>query len=104
MIYKTLHRKPKIEQHKPREKPGMNACSTNGTRRVTVVTNPVISHTWGMDGILITANATYPWSFMIQIFSIGDKAMKKIITMIIYKLKLLTLIYSTIVYNVITVI
>jgi hypothetical protein len=30
--------------------------------------------------------------------------MKKIITMIIYKLKLLTLIYSTIVYNVITVI
>jgi hypothetical protein len=53
-IYKTLHRKINIEQHEPHQKSGgelrcsgrvNSSCSTNGTRRVTLVTNhPVISH------------------------------------------------------------
>ena len=27
-----------------------SSCSTSGTRRVILVTNPVISHEWGKDG------------------------------------------------------
>jgi hypothetical protein len=51
MIYKTLHRKLKIEQHEPKLKPWMNsgdpealAVPAPGNRRVTLVTNPVIIH------------------------------------------------------------
>jgi hypothetical protein len=36
MICKALHRNLKIEQHKP-------FCPTRGTRRVTLVRNPMIS-------------------------------------------------------------
>ena len=41
-VHKTLHRKQKIEQHEP----GMlhRSCSTCNTRRITLVTNPVINH------------------------------------------------------------
>jgi hypothetical protein len=28
---------------------GSSCCSTLGTRRITLVTNPVISHEWGKD-------------------------------------------------------
>jgi len=47
MIYKTLHRKLKIDQLEPHKKPELNSgvsegevcsCSTNGTCRVTLVT------------------------------------------------------------------
>ena len=33
-----------------------SSCFTCGTRRVTVVTNLVISHEWGKNGIVITTN------------------------------------------------
>jgi hypothetical protein len=36
-----------------------------------LVTNPVISHEWGKDRIVITTNGTYPWSFVTQIFRNG---------------------------------
>ena len=36
MIYKMLHRKLQIDLR----------CFTSGTRRVTLVTNPVLSHEW----------------------------------------------------------
>ena len=39
-------------------------CSTCGTRHVTLVTNPVTSHGWGKNGIVITTNRTYSWSFV----------------------------------------
>ena len=38
--------------------------SINGTRCVTLVTNPMINHEWGKDRIVIKTNRTYPWSFM----------------------------------------
>jgi hypothetical protein len=53
MIYKILHRKPKIEQHEPHWKPEMklgvpeevsNFCFTGGTCQATLVINPVKSH------------------------------------------------------------
>ena len=57
MIYKTLHRKLKIEQHGPHLKPWMNSlrwsrrrsssCFVLGNRRITLVINPVISHLLG---------------------------------------------------------
>ena len=40
-----------------------SSCSTSDTRRFTLVTNPVISHEWGKDRIVITTNGTYPGSF-----------------------------------------
>jgi hypothetical protein len=53
MIYKTPHRKPKIEQNE-RDKKNRGEfrysgsvssyCFTSGTRRVTLVTNPVINN------------------------------------------------------------
>ena len=47
-IYKTLHRKQKIEQHKLNNG-GMvrSSCPTSRTRRVTLVANPVISYECG---------------------------------------------------------
>jgi len=56
MIYKTLHRKLKIEQHNPHQKPDLNARVQEGQAvpapqvapvlliHVTLSTNPVISH------------------------------------------------------------
>ena len=52
MIYRTLHRKWKIEQHEPHDKNkgdlrcsgGSSSCSTIGTCRVTLLINPMISH------------------------------------------------------------
>ena len=43
-------------------------CSTSGTRRVNLVTNPVISNEWGEDREMFTTSGTYSWSFVTQIF------------------------------------
>ena len=37
-----------------------------GTRCVTLVTKPMISHQWANDLIVITTHATYPWSIVTQ--------------------------------------
>ena len=42
--------------------------SASGTRRVNLVTNPVISHGRGKDREVFTTSGTYPWSFVTQIF------------------------------------
>ena len=49
-----------------------SSCSTSGTRRVNLVTNPVISHEWGKDREVFTTSGTYPWSFVTQIFHSGQ--------------------------------
>ena len=36
-----------------------SSCSTSGTRRVNLVTNPVISHEWGKDREVFTTSETY---------------------------------------------
>ena len=51
---------------------GKSSCSTSGTRRVDLVTNPVISHEWGKDREVITTSGTYTWSFVTQIFQNGQ--------------------------------
>ena len=48
-----------------------NSCSTSGTRRVNLVTNPVISREWGKDKEVFTTSGTYPWSFVTQRFHNG---------------------------------
>ena len=48
------------------------SCSTSGTRRVNIVTNPVISHEWGKDRVVFTTSRTYPWSCVTQIFHSGQ--------------------------------
>jgi hypothetical protein len=40
------------------------SCSTSGTRRVNLVTNPVITHEWGQDREVFTTRGTYLWSFV----------------------------------------
>ena len=75
MIYKILNRKLQTEQHelhkkKAEMKPGsdvIKSCSTNSNRR-TIVTNSVINHEWGNDGIMITPIGIYPLLFVTQIF------------------------------------
>jgi hypothetical protein len=47
-----------------------SSCSTSGTRRVNLVTNPVLSHEWGKE--VFTTSGTYPWSFVTQIFHNGQ--------------------------------
>jgi hypothetical protein len=48
-----------------------SSCSASGTRRINLVTNPVISREWGKDQEVFTSG-TYPWSFVIQIFHSGQ--------------------------------
>ena len=43
-----------------------SSCSISATRRVNLVTNPVISHEWGKDLEVFTTSGTYPWSFLIH--------------------------------------
>ena len=45
-----------------------SSCSISGTRRVNLVTNPVISREWGKDREVFTTIGTYPWSFVTPIF------------------------------------
>jgi hypothetical protein len=49
-----------------------SSCSTSGTRRVNLVTNPVISRECGQDREVFTTSGTYPWSFVTQIFHNGQ--------------------------------
>ena len=49
-----------------------NSCSTSGTRRVNLVTNPMISHEWGKDLEIFTTSGTYLWSFLTQILHNGQ--------------------------------
>ena len=66
MIYKTLRRKQKIEQHEPTKNRSefrcsgrvSSSCFTSGPRRLTVVTNPVISHECAKDRIVNITNGT----------------------------------------------
>jgi hypothetical protein len=48
------------------------SCSTSGTCRVNLVTNPVISHELGKDREIITTSGTYPLSFVTQLFHSGQ--------------------------------
>jgi len=50
----------------------LSSCSTCDTRRIALVTNPVISHKWEKDRIVITTDGTYPWLFVTQIFRNGS--------------------------------
>jgi len=59
-----------IEQNEP-IKAGVNSSapevpslSVAHVRLVSFVTNPLISHVWGTNGIAITANGTYQWSLL----------------------------------------
>jgi len=49
-----------------------SSCSTSDTRRVNLVTNPMISHERGKDREVLTTSGTYPWSFVTQIFHDGQ--------------------------------
>jgi len=49
-----------------------SSCSTSYTCRVTLVTNPVISHERGKDREVFTTSGAYPWSFVTQIFHYGQ--------------------------------
>jgi hypothetical protein len=49
-----------------------SSCSTGGTRRVNLVTNPVINSESGKDREVFTTSGTYPWSFVTQIFHNGQ--------------------------------
>jgi len=45
-----------------------SSCFTSGTRRVNLVTNPVISREWGNNREVLTTSGTYMWSFVTHIF------------------------------------
>ena len=42
-----------------------SSCPTSDTRRVNLVTNPVISHERGKDRGVFTTSGTYPWSLSV---------------------------------------
>ena len=48
-----------------------SSCFTSGTRRVNLLTNPVINHERGKDREVFTTGGTYPWSIATHIFYIG---------------------------------
>jgi hypothetical protein len=48
------------------------SCSTSDTRRVNLVTNPMISHEQGKDREVFTISGTYHLSFVTQIFHYGQ--------------------------------
>jgi hypothetical protein len=43
-----------------------NSCTTRGTRRVILVTNPVISHEWGKGHIVIITNVDFHMFYLIS--------------------------------------
>jgi hypothetical protein len=45
----------------------ISSCSTSGTRRVNLVTNPVINRECGKNREVLTTSGTYPWSFVTDI-------------------------------------
>ena len=52
-----------------------SSLPTSGTRRVNLVTNPVINR--GKDREVFTTSGTYPWSFVTQIFHNGQPSHAK---------------------------
>ena len=88
-ICKTLHRKLQIEPLEPylqtrgehmSSRRVDSSCFSSCTRRVTLITNPVISHESGKDRIVITTSGTYQWSFVTRIFRNGQPNHVKIST------------------------
>jgi hypothetical protein len=72
---RTMQKAKKMRNSDPHQKTGSepgcswrvsSSCSTSGTRRVNLVTNPVISREWGKDWEVFTTSGTYPWSFVIM--------------------------------------
>ena len=51
-----------------------SSCSASCTRRINLVTNPVISREWGKDQEVFTTNETYPWTFVTHIFHNGQQS------------------------------
>ena len=49
-----------------------SSCSTSDTRRVNLVTNPVISHERGKEREVFTTSGTYPCPFVTQILHNGQ--------------------------------
>jgi hypothetical protein len=49
-----------------------SSCSTSGTHRVNIVTNPATSREWGKDQEVFTTSGTYLLSFVTQIFHNGQ--------------------------------
>jgi hypothetical protein len=49
-----------------------SSCSTSGTRRINLVTNPVITYESGQDPEVIPTSGTYPWSYVTNIFHSGQ--------------------------------
>ena len=49
-----------------------SSCSTSGTCRGTLVTNPVIFHEWGNDQEVLATSGTYLWSFVTQMCRNGQ--------------------------------
>ena len=49
-----------------------SSFSISGTRRVNLVTDPMISHELGNDREVLTTSGTYPWSFVTDIFDSGQ--------------------------------
>jgi hypothetical protein len=72
----NIHKKLKIEKHEQLKTWGElrcsrkvgSSCSTSDSRRVNLVTNPVISYEWGKDREVFTTSGTYPWSFVTHVF------------------------------------
>jgi hypothetical protein len=48
-----------------------SSCSTIGTLRIALVTNPVICDELGNDRDVRTTSGTFPWSLVTQIFRNG---------------------------------
>jgi hypothetical protein len=72
VIDKILHRKLKIGQYELHKTGGEVMCSgrvtnsfySSDTHCVILVANPMVSHESGKEGVVITTNRTYPWSFV----------------------------------------
>ena len=64
LIYKTLHKNTKDRATQSSIKTGVElSWSISGTRRVTLATNPVIRHEWGVDWIVISYGTRCGWVF-----------------------------------------
>jgi hypothetical protein len=73
-IYKTLHIELQIKQNNPTINRGRRVSRSCSTRRVSLVTHPVIGHEWGKDRSVLMTKGTYPRLFLTQIFcNDGDR-------------------------------
>jgi hypothetical protein len=73
-----------------------NSCSASDTRRVTLVTKPVISYGWGLDRKVVMTSGTYPWSLVTQVLCIGNHVMVLSINIIIYRIVSFNMHYNNI--------